>query len=119
MNQPSMEEASTLSMTLTPGNLTSTTMTPMLHQATPNNLEEFEDGPENKDSEKAPMNGEENMENDSEKNTKEKRKSREEQEMKFMESTTLDDVVGPIKICRVVGTWPSYRLLLELYFDFW
>jgi hypothetical protein len=104
MNQPSLEEASTLlSMTLTPGNLTSTTMTPMLHQATPDNLEEFDDGVENKDSEKAPTNGEENMENDSEKNTKEKRKSREEQQMKFMESTTLDDVVVDDEVNTKVG----------------
>ena len=56
MNQPTMEEelltctvilASLLTMTLTPGNPMSTTvMTPMLHQATPDNLEEFTDADE-------------------------------------------------------------------------
>jgi hypothetical protein len=81
--------ASMLTMTSTPSEDMTLNPTPMLHQATPDNPEEFADeGTEENDhldSEKDPGN---------EKNTgRENRTNREAKQTKFMESTTLDDVV--------------------------
>jgi hypothetical protein len=104
MNQPTgtMEEesltcttmpASMETMSLTPGDLGFTTnpttmMTPTLHQPTP------EEVAENKDSKKD-ANG---------KNTeKENRKNREDQQTKFIESTTLDDVLVDDVVDNKVG----------------
>jgi hypothetical protein len=95
---------SMLTMMSIPGNnLTpNPTLTPMLHQATLDNPDEFtdegtqeNDHPKNKDSEKDPTNG---------KNTeKENRKNREDQHSKIMESTTLDDVLVDDDINIKVG----------------
>jgi hypothetical protein len=96
MNQPTMTAltcttipASMLTMTSTPSDDMTLNPTPMLHQATPDNPEEFADeGTEENDhldSEKDPGN---------EKNTfRENRTNKEAEQTKFMESTTLDDVV--------------------------
>jgi hypothetical protein len=87
-------------MTTTPGNdlmAPNPTMTLMLHQATPDNPEEFADDgtqennhPQNKDFEKDPTNGK-------------RRKGREEQQPKFIENTTLDDVLVDDNINNKVG----------------
>jgi hypothetical protein len=87
MNQPTMTALTC--MTSTPGDDMTLNPTPMLHQATPDNPEEFADeGTEENDhpnSKKDPGN---------EKNTdRENRTNREAKQTKFMESTTLDDVV--------------------------
>jgi hypothetical protein len=129
MNQPTMEENLLTCTTYNPGpgNLTFTTATPnptmmpMLHQATPDNLEEFtdegtqKDHPKNKDSEKDPTNG---------KNTeKENMKNREDQQTKFMENTALDNVLVDDNVKKksaknkaIQPTWfPSRAVLQKRY----
>ena len=107
MNQPTMEDdmaipASMLTVltaiTSTPGDdpTPNPTMTPMLHQATPADDEladeetQQKDQPETQDSEKDPTNGK-------------NRKSREDQQIKFMETTTLDDVLVDDSVNTKVG----------------
>jgi hypothetical protein len=81
--------ASMLTMTLTPSDDMTLNPTPMLHQATPENPEEFAD-------EGTEENAHPNSEKDpgNEKNTdRENRTNREAEQTKLMESTTLDNVV--------------------------
>jgi hypothetical protein len=86
-------------MTATPGDdltFPNPTMTPMLHQATPaDNPEEFTDDAENKEND--------NKHSEKEQTNGQSRKGREEQQTKFIENTTLDDVHVDDSVNNKVG----------------